>query len=73
MFFLVQELILYENYLIQDCPQQDFGISVSFNMLDTVLTFTESDFGHVADLAIIAGLFIITQLVTPTVLKPVTQ
>ena len=54
MFFLVQEHILYENYLIQDCPQQDFGISVPFNMLDTVLTFTESDFGHVAALAIIA-------------------
>ena len=41
-------------------------------MFDTVLTFTESDFGHVAALAIIAGLFIIAQLVIPTVLKPVT-
>ena len=73
VFCLVQEQILYEMCLIQDRPQQDYGISVSFNMLDRVITLTDHDIAHVAAFAIIAGLFIIAQLVLPTVLQPATQ
>ena len=49
VFCFVQVLILYRIYLIQGRLQQDFGISMSFNVIDIlVVTFTEFDIAHIA-------------------------
>ena len=54
----VQELILYGIYLMRDCFQQEFGILLSFKMIDTVvLAYTEFYFVFWAAFAVIVGYF----------------